>query len=449
MTPELLTKYATQVPRYTSYPTAPHFGPAVEAARYRAWLAALNEGEACSLYLHVPFCDTLCWFCGCHTRVVNAYAPVAAYVNLLSREIELIAGALASRYPVTHVHWGGGTPTILTAKDFLAITACLRRHFDFAREAEMAVEIDPRGLPWDTVQALAEAGVTRASVGVQDFSPTVQASVNRIQPYVVTARAIDLLRQAGIRDINLDLMYGLPHQTAESLVETVDTALGLRPTRIALFGYAHVPWMKRHQRLIDESKLPGPLDRWWMFTAATERLRERGYVAIGLDHFARPESPLAHALAERKLRRNFQGYTTDQANVLLGFGASAIGSLPQGYVQNETRIREHREAISGGRLSTTRGVTLSADDRLRRDIIERLMCYLAVDLEDVCREHGANPAQYTAELRALGPFADDGLVTLDGARITVSEEARPLVRTVCAVFDAYLAPGEARHAAAV
>jgi oxygen-independent coproporphyrinogen-3 oxidase len=449
MIPQLLTKYATQVPRYTSYPTAPHFGPAVDAARYRAWLAALDEGEACSLYLHVPFCDTLCWFCGCHTRVVNAYAPVTAYVNLLSREIELIAGALASRHPVTHVHWGGGTPTILNADDFSAITASLRRHFDVEREAQIAVEIDPRGLPEETVRALAEAGVTRASVGVQDFDPKVQAGVNRIQPYVVTARAVDLLRQAGIRDINFDLMYGLPHQTAEGLVETVDTALELRPTRIALFGYAHVPWMKRHQRLIDESKLPGPLDRWRMFTAAAARLRERGYVAVGLDHFARPESPLAHALAEGTLRRNFQGYTTDRANVLLGFGASAIGSLPQGYVQNETGIREYREAISRGRIATTRGVVLSADDRLRRDVIERLMCYLAVDLDDVCREHGANPARFTAKLQALRPLADDGLVALDGARITVSEEARPLVRSVCAVFDAYLVAGEARHAAAV
>ncbi|MEE9140762.1 MAG: oxygen-independent coproporphyrinogen III oxidase [Alphaproteobacteria bacterium] len=449
MTPELLAKYSAQVPRYTSYPTAPHFGAAVDRGRYRAWLGALAADEPLSLYLHVPFCNKLCWYCGCHTTIVNAYPPVAAYADLLVREIELVADALGSRHAVSHVHWGGGTPTIMSGEDFLAVTGCLRRRFDFSRETEIAVEIDPRGLEWETVEALAGAGVTRASLGVQDFHHNVMARVNRVQSYAVTARAVGLLRHAGIADINFDLMYGLPLQTAESLVETVDAALELEPARIALFGYAHVPWMKRHQRLIDESELPGAVERWRMAAAAAARLCERGYIAIGLDHFARPDNDLARALTERRLRRNFQGYTTDCADTLLGFGASAIASLPQGYAQNETRIPGYRKAISGGFLATTRGVPLSGEDRLRRDIIERLMCYLAVDLEEVCREHGETRARFAAEIETLKSLSEDGLVRVAGARIRVTEEGRPLVRSVCAAFDTYLGGGEARHAAAV
>ena len=273
-----------------------------------------------SLYIHIPFCHALCWFCGCHTKVVRRYRPVAAYVELLRREIDLTAGFIGARLSVGHVHFGGGSPDILAADDFLGLIDHLRAKFAFAEGAEIAVELDPRGVTPETVRALAEAGVRRASLGVQDFDPAVQQAVNRVQPFALTQAVVDRLRAAGIVDINLDLMYGLPCQTAAGLVRTVDKAVALEPRRLALFAYAHVPWMRPHQRLIDETRLPGPAERWRQFQAASARLEERGYVAVGLDHFARPGNALAGASKRGRLHRNFQGYTTDDAAVLIGFG---------------------------------------------------------------------------------------------------------------------------------
>lgn len=449
MTPELLAKYDVNVPRYTSYPTAPHFTAAVGAERYREWLGEMRSGESLSLYLHIPFCTKRCWYCGCHTSVIDIYEPVAGYIDLVMREIDLVADALPDRHAVSHVHWGGGTPTILRPEDFKAICQRLRGRFDFAAETQIAVEMDPRRITSEIVRALAEAGVTRASLGVQDFRPEVQKAVNRIQPYEVTERVIAWLREAGISDINLDLMYGLPLQTADSIVETVDQAVTLDPQRIALFGYAHVPWMMPHQKLIDERLLPSDTERWQLYTAASGRLVERGYVAIGLDHFARPDTDLARMLDEGRLHRNFQGYTTDRAEVLIGFGASAIGTLPQGYIQNAPPVTAYSEAILGGRLATVRGIEVTDDDRLRRDIIERLMCDLSVDVAPACRDHGVRPDVLAPAFSALSEMADDGLVEIDDTRVRVTPEGRALVRTVCAAFDSYLGTGEARHSRAV
>jgi oxygen-independent coproporphyrinogen-3 oxidase len=382
--------------------------------------------------------------------VVRSYEPVSAYRDALIQEIGLVADAFGARPLVTEIHWGGGTPTMLNGPDFLAVTAELRRRFDGAAAARTAVEIDPRGLTFEMVGTLREAGVSRASLGVQDFRREVQAAVNRIQSFETTAQAVDWLRAAGVDDINIDLIYGLPHQTPESVIETIDRVVSLKPDRLALFGYAHVPWMKRHQRLLDESALPGSLERWRIFEAASRRLQQHGFIAIGLDHFAAGESEIARAAMHHGLSRNFQGYTTDRSEALIGLGASAIGTLPQGYVQNAAPIRAYREAIAAAKLAVVRGIALRPEDKLRRAVIERLMCDLAVDLGRICRANGFAPTALDAELARLGPFAADGLVEIEGRSVAVREEGRPLVRSIAAVFDAYYREdGEVRHAKAV
>ena len=449
MVSELLAKYDQRVPRYTSYPTAPHFGPAVGAADYRRWLSELDPHLPLSLYVHIPFCDSLCWFCGCHTKIVRRYAPVARYLDLLLDEIDMVADLLGARRGACHVHLGGGTPTMLAPPDLARLFRRIRDRFDVAADADVAVEIDPRGLGHGVIDVLAACGVNRVSLGLQDANPEVQLAINRVQPLDETRRVVDALRAAGLSAINVDLMYGLPYQTVDRVRATIDAAQALAPDRISLFGYAHVPWMKRHQRLIDEAALPDAEDRFAQYTAAAERLGQAGYVWIGLDHFARPGDPLAKAARDGGLHRNFQGYTTDAAPVRLGFGPSAIGTLPQGYVQNEVAMPSYRSAVQAGVLPTTRGLRLTPDDRLRGAVIERLMCDLAVDLGAECGRFGCDPDVFAEDLDALGEMAADGIVAVDGRSIRVTETGRPFVRTVCAAFDRYLRPNETRHARAV
>lgn len=449
MDPDLLQRYDKPVPRYTSYPTAPHFHLGVTATTYRDWLASVADDQPVSLYFHVPFCARMCWFCGCHTKVVRQYRPVADYASLLRREVRLVADAIPIRPVVTHVHWGGGTPTMLSQEDFAGLTATIRQHFRFAHDAEVAVEIDPRTLTEERASALAGCGVIRASLGVQDFNETVQESVNRIQPYEMTAQAVAWLREAGIEEINFDLMYGLPHQTVEDVIRTVDLATRLVPDRLAVFGYAHIPWMKTHQRMIDQAALPGATERLAQAEAAAARLVEHGYRHIGLDHFARPDDPLTRALEAGRLKRNFQGYTTDRAKSLLGFGASSIGTLAEGYVQNSVPFRAYADAIRNDQLAVMRGVRLDADDRLRRAVIERLMCDLVVDLGDMAANFAAPVDGFAPELSALTPMERDGLVEITGSCIRITEYGRPLMRSVCAVFDRYLNAGQTRHSRAV
>ena len=442
-------KFDRRVPRYTSYPTAPHFHAGVGEGLYRRWLGELPADRPLSLYLHVPFCPSLCWFCGCHTKVVRRYEPVARYLELVRRELDLVAEALGRRARVVHLHWGGGSPSMLEPGDVVALSRELRARFEIGRDSEFAVEIDPRGLRRESVAALADAGVTRASLGVQDLDPGVQAAVNRVQPFAATAQAVEWLRAAGIRGVNLDLMYGLPRQTPKGLVATVDAVTTLAPDRLALFGYAHVPWMKPHQRLIDDRELPGPPERLAQFEAAAARLEKKGYLAIGLDHFARAHDGLAAAQREGRLRRNFQGYTTDETPALLGVGASAISALPLGYAQSAAPLRAYAEAIGAGRLPTVRGIATDADDRLRWAVIERLMCDLEVELQSLCRLFGPPPRQFAPELEALGELERAGMLEIEGARIRVRASARPFLRIICAVFDHYLSPGPVLHARAL
>jgi oxygen-independent coproporphyrinogen III oxidase len=447
MTPEIAIRHNRRVPRYTSYPTAPHFGSEVDGTIYASWLREMGAGTRTSVYLHVPFCASLCWYCGCHTTVVRSHRPIAEYADLMEREIAIV-GELC-RPEIGAVHWGGGTPNMLTGEELARLTSALCTRFKFAEDIEIAAELDPRILTEEKVRELAVCGLSRASLGVQDFDARVQRAINRIQPYEMTRDAITWLRAAGIRGINVDLMYGLPYQSVATVLSTVDRAVDLAPDRVALFGYAHVPWMKKHQLLLPEEALPGLEERFEQAEAAAERLAAHGYVRVGLDHFARPDDSMARSLAEGRLRRNFQGYTTDECPALLGFGVSAIGSLPQGYVQNASDFTLYRRAVEEGRLPTARGVALTAEDRLRREVIERLMCDLEVDLAAVARRHGRRPEMFASSLPALVELEKDGIAARTGWRVQVTAEGRPLVRAVCAAFDTYLQQGAGRHSAAV
>lgn len=438
-----------RVPRYTSYPTAPHFHDGVTASAYAGWLKNIGPNDETSLYLHIPYCHEMCWYCGCHTKIASRYQPIASYVKTLRAEIALIAKSLKTKPPVTHVHWGGGTPTILTADDFLAVMDDLRSIFAVTDEAEIAVEIDPRTLTKDMIDGLQTAGITRASLGVQDCNPHVQAAINRIQPFEQTASVVEALRRVGIKKINLDLMYGLPFQTVEDVHRTVDLAVSLEPDRLAVFGYAHVPWMKSHQKMIDETALPNGEERLRQATEIAADLKARGYLQIGLDHFARDDDPLAAALTSGRLRRNFQGYTTDQTTTLLGFGASSIGTLREGYVQNNPDIKKYSRSVTDGILPTIRGLELSRDDRIRRSVIERLMCDMKVDLKTVCARTNIDETYFADELAALKPYCDDGLIGIEGDTISITDAGQPWMRVICSVFDKYLQSDRIRHSAAI
>jgi oxygen-independent coproporphyrinogen-3 oxidase len=442
LTPASLELAARNVPRYTSYPTAPHFTGAVGAATCAEWLAMLPPAATLSVYIHVPFCVELCHYCGCTTKAARRREPVDAYAAVLRDEIALLRGLAGRR--LTHLHWGGGTPSILGAGGLASVVESLAGVFDFNAIREHAIELDPRRVDRELVRALAALGVTRASLGVQTFAPHVQQAIGRIQPFDLVERVTGELREAGIEAVNFDLMYGLPKQTAADVERSAVLADSLRPDRIALFGYAHVPWFRTHQRIIDTAALPGVGERLAQAEIATDALIGAGYAAIGLDHFALPGDELARAAKCGTLRRNFQGYTTDSADALIGLGASAIGQLPQGYVQNAPDTGGYSRAIANGTFATVRGLALSDDDRTRGAIIERLMCDLAADLG---RYGGAR--RFADEIESLGPLADAGFVTVAGDRIAVTERGRPFVRIAAAAFDAYLPQGEKRHSVAV
>lgn len=431
------------VPRYTSYPTAPHFNAAVNGDVYAGWLAALPPQATLSLYIHVPFCTELCHYCGCNTRAVRKREPVEVYTDRLLEEIELIGG-LAGR-KLTHLHWGGGTPSILGPELLETIAAKLASRFDLSDLKEHAIELDPRRLDRALVRALKTIGVTRASLGVQDVSAHVQRAIGRIQPFDLVERAADWLRGAGIVNLNVDLMYGLPTQTVRDVAHSAELAASLGAQRMALFGYAHVPWFKTHQKLIDEAALPGLAQRLEQAQTAADTLCGLGYQAVGLDHFALPGDELAVAAREGRLRRNFQGYTVDEADALIGLGASAIGKLPQGFVQNAPDLGGYSRAVEAGRFATVKGLALTDEDRLRSHVIERLMCDLALDLNTV--EGGA--ARFARELDALAPLADQGLLTIAGGKIAITEPGRPYVRIAAAAFDTYLAASQKKHSLAV
>lgn len=425
----------SRAPRYTSYPTALQFSDAIDSEIYGQWLSALDLAERVSLYVHVPFCTRLCWYCGCHTRVVKKTSLISEYVDNLIEELALVEARLPGRLTAGALHLGGGTPNMLSRDDLVRLFSALRHVFRFAPGAEISAELDPATLTESWVRAAAFHGLTRASLGVQDLAPHVQEAVNRIEPFETVARAVGWLRAAGISSINLDLMYGLPRQTVADVRSTLDAVLTLRPERIALFGYAHVPWAKPHQRLLPEHALPGAEERLEQSRSASERLIGEGYVAIGIDHFALPDDALATTKVKGELRRNFQGYTADTCKTLLGFGVSSIGRLPQGYVQNRPSEVAWRAAISEGRLPVARGLALTEDDHLRADVIERLMCDFSVDLDQVAGRHGFGSSVFADDLAGLEPLAAAGLVAVREQTVTMTPEGRAYVRLVAQVFD--------------
>lgn len=449
MRPDLVSSYGDErLPRYTSYPTAPHFSKAVGPSTYAEWLGAIAPDAVASLYLHIPFCRAMCWYCGCNTSVARTDDGIEAYTAALRREIELVAQHISHPLRIEHVHFGGGTPTILAPENFVELVALLRRAFRIGPQAEIAVEIDPRTLTSAMTAALAESGVNRASMGVQTFDPRVQQAINRVQSFARTAAAVDAVRSAGIRAVNFDLIYGLPHQTVASCIDTVLRCTELQPDRFAIFGYAHVPSFKPHQQRIAEAALPDGPERLRQFEAMAETLVDLGYRRVGLDHFCLPEDSMSRALQGGDLHRNFQGYTTDKADVLLGLGASAIGQLDQGYVQNDPGARAYAKQVTEGRLATVRGHALTAEDRLRREIIERIMCDLNADIGQICARYGQTSEQVLGSPRLQDMIAKE-VALLDGAHLRVADDARFLVRSVAAAFDAHLDGAGSLHSRAV
>jgi oxygen-independent coproporphyrinogen III oxidase len=439
----------TAVPRYTSYPTVPHFSDKVDDARYEGWLAGLDPDQPVSLYLHVPFCRQLCWYCGCNMKLASRDAPVAEYARLLEREIALLADRLPARMTISHLHWGGGTPTALVPDDLARLMGAVRDRFDFAPDAEIAIESDPRTLTDAMITRIGALGFNRASFGVQEFDPKVQAAINRIQPPEMVARAVGGLRAAGVSHINFDLIYGLPYQTVDTLLDTIAECALIAPDRLALFGYAHVPWMAKKQRLIPTEALPGAAARLEQAERAAVALERLGYLRVGMDHFALPDDPLAIAAAAGDLRRNFQGYTTDRAETLLGVGSTSIGRLPDGFVQNIAETGAWARAVEAGQLPVAKGHAFTPDDRLRGRIIEDLMCFGRVDLSAVLQEFSATDVLFADELAILSDYARDGVVSVENGVVTVPGDAQALVRVVAAVFDAYLGKRIARHSVAV
>ncbi|GAA2838995.1 anaerobic coproporphyrinogen III oxidase [Aminobacter aminovorans] len=445
----LVAKYAAPVPRYTSYPTAPHFNAAVSSTTYGGWLRALPKGANASLYIHIPYCDRLCWFCACHTRQTRRYDPVERYLKALEREIDTVAALCGSRLNIRSLHLGGGSPTMLTPKDMMALGGRLRAKFAFAGDAEISVEIDPNDMDEARFDALAAIGLTRASLGVQDFDERVQKTINREQSFEQTKAVVDAVRARGVRSVNLDMLYGLPHQTLDSIAATTEKLLSLRPDRIALFGYAHVPWLKKHQTMIDDTLLPDTAARLEQSELAMRLILAAGYEAVGMDHFALPEDSLAVAARVGTLRRNFQGYTTDQADALIGLGASSIGLLPHGYVQNMPATGEYERRVLAGGLATVRGFALSNADRMRAWVIERLMCDFSFSRCELLNRFGAGARSLIAEAELLAANDRDGVFVRAGNRFVVTERGKPFVRSIAAAFDAYLGQGTARHSVAV
>ena len=438
-----------RLPRYTSYPTAPHFSEAVSSESYQSWLASIPGETSASLYVHVPFCRSMCWYCGCHTKITRLDEPIENYLTTLSREINLVADQLIEHPIIRHLHFGGGTPTIMSPQAFLELVTHLRQRFSFADNAELAIEIDPRTLSREMTSALAVAGITRASLGIQSLDPVVQRAVNRVQDFDLIAQVTEDLRAADIRSLNFDLIYGLPLQTEASCIDTARQCIALQPERFAVFGYAHVPSFKKHQRKIDEAALAGSAGRLAQADAIAKTLVNAGYQRIGFDHFALPGDAISSAQRAGRLHRNFQGYTDDCSNTLIGFGASAIGRFQQGYVQNEVSVPRYAARVTNGEIATARGYELTAEDRLRADIIERLMCDLRIDLSGIGRRHAMTADRLLEMAPRLNELANEHLVQIEGSVITIPESARLLIRTIASTFDAYLSASNNTYSSAV
>ena len=447
-------RHDTNVPRYTSYPTAPHFQDSPPNESYTEWLRAIPEnGGTLSLYLHIPFCPSLCWYCGCNTKITRRYEPVMRYIDYLIAEIALTARTMHETMTVSHIHFGGGSPTILKPEDFTRIIQTIHTYYRVTDTTEIAVEVDPRAVDEHLPRVYAANGVNRISLGVQDFDEHVLAAINRHQPPELTRRAIALFRAEGISQFNFDMLYGLPKQTLDSMAQTINTVITLAPDRICLYGYAHVPWKMTHMRMIPEDALPDTQMRYDLNALGHDMLRKAGYDVIGIDHFARTDDSLALAQRNNRIYRNFQGYTDDDAAHLIGVGLTAISGLAHGYSQNAKDMGHYMRCLDAGELPVVSHHALSAADRLRGDVIEKIMCNLEADIGAICQNHGYDKDCLDADFAKLKPLYADGLLEFAGKRhICIPDISRPITRVVAAAFDAYLNSGaetRPQHARAV
>ena len=437
---QLLTKYSKPGPRYTSYPTAPYFSPDFGK---QAWLEELsstqNKGRDLSLYVHIPFCDTLCHYCGCNMIATRHYERATAYLDYLFREIDRLAQLVAPGRLVRQIHWGGGTPTYLHPDDIRRLFAHLKSHFTIAEDAEIGCEVDPRELSAAHITALAESGFNRLSLGVQELDSKVQQAVNRVQPEALVREVYGWMRDANIASINMDLMVGLPHQTVAGFADTLDRIIDMAPDRLAVFSYAHVPWLKKHQILIKDADLPDLAARIALQQLLLERLNDAGYVYIGMDHYAKPDDELVKAQRNKTLYRNFQGYTTHKNCDILAFGVSAISQTEEVYVQNAKNLNHYQDEIVHDNLATERGLRISAEDRLRRDAILKLMCDLELDGNAFGEQWQIDFSNHFADaLAQLQPLQQDGLIERQGNHLLVTDTGRLFLRNIAMCFDAYL-----------
>jgi oxygen-independent coproporphyrinogen-3 oxidase len=446
---ELLPRYATDGPRYTSYPTAPCWSESYGVEQYREDLANgdVDSSDGLSLYVHVPYCESLCHFCACNKVITKDHARAGPYLDAVEREIGAVREALRVARTATQVHWGGGTPTWLSPDEIRRLYRALAQAFPVRADAEVSIEVDPRVTGEDHLEALAECGFNRISMGVQDFDPRVQEAVHRIQTPKQTGQLVAAARDAGFESVNFDLIYGLPYQTVESFERTLDHVFAIGPDRIALYSYAHVTWLAKQQRGFERKDLPGPSTKLRILIGAIARFLEAGYRYIGLDHFAKPKDELSQALDSRTLRRNFMGHTTQAGVDLIGFGPSAISELRASYAQSQRALDDWQAAVRERGLATMRGHHLTHDDSERRWAIGRLMCHGELRAEEFEATFGERFAsRFARELEQLAPLADDGLVECarDGS-LALTPLGRLLVRNVAMVFDAYLA--EQKHSA--
>ncbi len=440
---------SAKAPRYTSYPTAVQFTADIGPDRHHRWLGAVPAGHPVSLYVHVPFCRRLCWYCGCSMKVSRRPEPIAQYAEDLEREIALVANALGRRPRVGALHFGGGSPDSLPVERLDRLFTVLRRAFALEPEAEIAAELDPSFVTRDWIFEATRQGLNRASVGVQTLAEPVQRAIHRPLAFERLTDVVASLRGAGIGAINMDLMYGLPHQRTADVLDTLERVLPLAPDRLAVFGYAHVPALRRHQTIFAPDSLPGAEARLEQAALAAERLQAAGYQRIGLDHFALPTDDLARAHASGAMRRNFQGYTTDQADTLIGLGVSAISRLPEGFAQNTADLAAWRAALIEDRLPTARGVAFRPDDRLRGELIERLMCDGSANLSALLVRFSPSPEVRDELSRATDLLERAGLVSVAEGRLVITEMGAPFVRSICAAFDVDFDPDSGRHSRAI
>src|SRR6056297_1840782 len=439
--------FDAKVLRYTSYPTAPHFTRDITAGDFVNWIEAIPEGSQVSLYVHVPFCRRLCWFCACRTQGTQSDKPVIAYLETLKTELKMLKQHLPKGVSLSRLHWGGGTPTLLQPGMMEELAGAIKDVAPFDTNTEFSVEIDPNEIDSARLDVLAAAGMNRASIGVQDFHEEIQQSIGRLQGYDVTRWAAEEIRARGVHSLNADILYGLPHQTKARITESVQKLLSLNPDRVALYGYAHVPWMAKRQQMLPSDALPTPEERLELFDTARRLFLWDNYAEIGIDHFAAKDDGLNIALKTGRLRRNFQGYTDDTADVLIGLGASSISRFPQGYAQNDPGTGAHTAAIRDGRFSTARGHVFSPEDRLRGHMIEQLMCKFRIDAPDLCQRSDISLQQVHNILRtSAAQFG--GLLHLDEQGLRIPHEARPLTRMIARSIDAY-ALSKAGHSSAI